>query len=94
VLCRPHCIPLILPNPPTPPPRNAVDCTTNPSLVYKAVQQPEYQRFLTDALAARGKAKAKADPNRPFAGALHPASWLIMLLLGRNAPPFAAGLAR
>lgn len=45
-----------------------VDCTTNPSLVYKAVQQPEYQRFLTDALVARGNAKAKADPNRPFAG--------------------------
>lgn len=45
----------------------AVDCTTNPSLVYKAVQQPEYQRFLSDALAA--KSKGVIDTARPFAGA-------------------------
>ncbi|GBG00452.1 transaldolase [Raphidocelis subcapitata] len=43
-----------------------VDCTTNPSLVYKAVQQPEYARFLTDALAARGK--GHGDAAHPFAG--------------------------
>jgi hypothetical protein len=45
----------------------AVDCTTNPSLVYKAVQQPEYARFLADALAAKGKA-GPVDAARPFAG--------------------------
>lgn len=46
-----------------------VDCTTNPSLVYKAVQQSEYQRFLTEALAARGKGGdgGAASAGRPYA---------------------------
>ncbi len=42
------------------------DCTTNPSLVYKAVQAPEYQVFLHEALKATGS-KSK-DPSRPYAG--------------------------
>ncbi|KAI8469447.1 MAG: transaldolase [Monoraphidium minutum] len=43
-----------------------VDCTTNPSLVYKAVQNADYARFLSDALAARGAAAPGAA--RPYAG--------------------------
>lgn len=43
-----------------------VDCTTNPSLVYKAVQEPKYQRFLSEALAAKGH--GASDPARPYAG--------------------------
>lgn len=45
---------------------STVDCTTNPSLVYKAVQDPQYASFLTDAL--RAKAKGPADAKRPYAG--------------------------
>lgn len=40
------------------------DCTTNPSLVLKAVQNPEYAHLLQDALKAR---KTAANANRPFA---------------------------
>jgi hypothetical protein len=36
------------------------------SLVYKAVQAPEYQSFLHQALKAPGS--KSNDPNRPFAG--------------------------
>lgn len=43
-----------------------VDCTTNPSLVLKAVQNPTYQHFLGEALAQEQKAGAPRDPNRPY----------------------------
>lgn len=42
-----------------------VDCTTNPSLVYKAVQEPKYASYLQDALA---QDKGPRDAARPFAG--------------------------
>lgn len=42
------------------------DCTTNPSLCYQAVQDPEYQGFLQQALQA--KAAKSNDPARPYAG--------------------------
>lgn len=42
-----------------------VDCTTNPSLVYKAVQSPEFRSYLVDALA---QDKGPKDPQRPYAG--------------------------
>jgi transaldolase len=45
-----------------------VDCTTNPSLVYKAVQEAEYQPFLMQALQEARNAKGPQDPNRPYAG--------------------------
>lgn len=45
-----------------------VDCTTNPSLVYKAVQEPEYQPFLMQALSAARNIKGPRDANRPYAG--------------------------
>jgi transaldolase len=43
-----------------------VDCTTNPSLLYKAVQEPEYQHFLSDAIAMEDG--PSSDPDRPYAG--------------------------
>jgi transaldolase len=45
------------------------DCTTNPSLCYQAVQDPEYQGFLQQALKA--KAAKSSDPARPYAGAAY-----------------------
>lgn len=45
-----------------------VDCTTNPSLVYKAVQLPEYQHLLKDALEQDAKMDYQRDPQRPYAG--------------------------
>jgi len=53
-----------------------VDCTTNPSLVYKAVQSPEYKRFLTEALK-KAKDLGPVDPTRPFAGVADALSVLI-----------------
>jgi len=44
-----------------------VDCTTNPSLVLKAVQNPDYAHLLGEALEACKNEKNK-DPNRPYAG--------------------------
>lgn len=41
-----------------------VDCTTNPSLVYKAVQNEKYQRFLC---AAKVQDKGVLDTKRPMA---------------------------
>ena len=46
------------------------DCTTNPSLVLKAVQMPEYEHYLGDAIAEEQKSDNKYSlPDRPFAGA-------------------------
>eukprot|EP00775_Hariotina_reticulata_P006112 gene6112-6350_t len=42
------------------------DCTTNPSLVYKAVQAPEYQSFLHQALEEPGS--KSHNRKRPYAG--------------------------
>lgn len=43
------------------------DCTTNPSLVLKAVQNPEYEHLLQEALTQiRTNGVAPADPNRPY----------------------------
>ena len=50
-----------------------IDCTTNPSLVLKAVQMPEYEHYLQDAINEEKSANASdkyIDENRPFAGAL------------------------
>jgi hypothetical protein len=44
-----------------------VDCTTNPSLVLKAVQMPEYEYYLSKAIEAETEC-ADCDPNRPFSG--------------------------
>lgn len=43
------------------------DCTTNPSLVLKAVQNPEYAHLLKEALAQRLKGAVGSNPSRPFA---------------------------
>nr|QKY15000.1 transaldolase (TALC) [Polytomella parva] len=43
-----------------------VDCTTNPSLVYKAVQMPEYKYLVQDALSA--SKSSPTDPTRPYSG--------------------------
>ncbi|GFR39820.1 hypothetical protein Agub_g312 [Astrephomene gubernaculifera] len=43
-----------------------VDCTTNPSLVYKALSMPENRHFLEKALKAQ--TKAPENPARPYAG--------------------------
>ncbi|MEW5304343.1 MAG: hypothetical protein WDW36_006960 [Sanguina aurantia] len=32
-----------------------IDCTTNPSLVYKAIELPQYRRFLSEAIAQKSK---------------------------------------
>ena len=48
------------------------DCTTNPSLVLKAVQMPEYEHYLQDAINEEKAAKPEdkyIDEKRPFAGA-------------------------
>lgn len=42
------------------------DCTTNPSLVYKAIQVPGQRHFLDQALTQKGA--ASHDPSRPYAG--------------------------
>lgn len=42
-----------------------VDCTTNPSLVYKTVQVEQYKHFLKDALE---EDKSPRSPERPFSG--------------------------
>lgn len=60
------------------------DCTTNPSLVYKAVQAPEYQDFLKQALrTAAGKSK---DPNRPYAAVADVLSVIIGCEMLSNVP--------
>ncbi|KFM27664.1 Transaldolase [Auxenochlorella protothecoides] len=38
------------------------DCTTNPSLVYKAMQLPEYEPYLRDAIAAEKESHKGARP--------------------------------
>ncbi|KXZ44207.1 hypothetical protein GPECTOR_71g568 [Gonium pectorale] len=47
-----------------------IDCTTNPSLVYKALSMPENRHYLEKALAADKKAPHAAKPgvSRPYAG--------------------------
>lgn len=45
-----------------------IDCTTNPSLVLKAVQQPEYQHFLKEAVEEDAKDPAPVTKERPYAG--------------------------
>lgn len=42
------------------------DCTTNPSLVLKAVQNPEYAHMLGDAFAQR-RGEAPSNPAHPYA---------------------------
>jgi transaldolase len=42
-----------------------IDSTTNPSLLYKAVQVPEYQHFLSDAIAVEDG--PSDDTSRPYA---------------------------
>eukprot|EP00210_Caulerpa_lentillifera_P002232 g2145.t1 len=44
-----------------------IDCTTNPSLVLKAVQQPEYERFLKQAVEEEAVSPGPSLANRPFA---------------------------
>eukprot|EP00199_Chlamydomonas_sp_CCMP681_P001781 CAMPEP_0119105050 /NCGR_PEP_ID=MMETSP1180-20130426/3106_1 /TAXON_ID=3052 ORGANISM="Chlamydomonas cf sp, Strain CCMP681" /NCGR_SAMPLE_ID=MMETSP1180 /ASSEMBLY_ACC=CAM_ASM_000741 /LENGTH=382 /DNA_ID=CAMNT_0007089985 /DNA_START=86 /DNA_END=1234 /DNA_ORIENTATION=- len=44
------------------------DCTTNPSLVLKAVQSPEYSKFLAEALKGGGSVLSTKDRSRPYAG--------------------------
>lgn len=51
-----------------PPPIPPQDCTTNPSLVLKAIQLPAQEHLLQQALSQRRGAAASNDPNRPFAG--------------------------
>lgn len=47
-----------------------IDCTTNPSLVYQAVQNKDYEHFLGQAIAADKLLKGKypVSPDRPYAG--------------------------
>jgi transaldolase len=45
-----------------------VDCTTNPSLVLKAVKRPEYAFFLKKAIEAE-TGNPDCDSSRPFSGA-------------------------
>jgi len=45
-----------------------IDCTTNPSLVLKAVQQPEYEHFLKEAVEQNAANPAQTSPDRPYAG--------------------------
>lgn len=53
-----------------PPPRTTVCCVRCAvhSLVYKAVQEAEYQPFLLQALQEARNSKGATDPNRPYAG--------------------------
>eukprot|EP00887_Chlorella_sp_A99_P002925 scaffold24.g2925.t1 len=44
-----------------------VDCTTNPSLVLKAMSNPDYVHFLHEAIAAEKKARGPAKGARPHA---------------------------
>lgn len=44
-----------------------VDCTTNPSLVLKAVQQDEYAHFLQIALEEEKATPSPSDTSRPYA---------------------------
>lgn len=43
-----------------------IDCTTNPSLVLKAVQDPQYNHYLQDAIALAAS-EGPSDPARPYA---------------------------
>eukprot|EP01024_Parvocaulis_polyphysoides_P072858 TRINITY_DN930_c0_g1_i6.p1 TRINITY_DN930_c0_g1~~TRINITY_DN930_c0_g1_i6.p1 ORF type:complete len:368 (+),score=59.58 TRINITY_DN930_c0_g1_i6:675-1778(+) len=45
-----------------------VDCTTNPSLVLKAVQMPEYEHFLKDAIEEERAEGSSGTPERPWSG--------------------------
>ena len=48
------------------------DATTNPSLILKAVQQPDYAPLLAETVAAH-RGAAAGRHRRPGAGALRPA---------------------
>jgi hypothetical protein len=70
---KPRCeAPPTQPLPPCPP-APAVACVAV-SLVYKAVQEAEYQPFLLQALQEARNSKGPTDPNRPYAGVL--GGWL------------------
>ncbi|KAL3150277.1 hypothetical protein ABBQ32_000127 [Trebouxia sp. C0010 RCD-2024] len=45
-----------------------IDCTTNPSLVLKAVQNPQYHHYLETAMAEEDDQRDSANSDRPWAG--------------------------
>lgn len=48
-----------------------IDCTTNPSLLYKVVDLPAYEPILKQALEEELADPENIDKERPYSGAVH-----------------------